>query len=123
VERIARREQLEFVLGRKRRLGDRDVELVIPDAERASGRSVVMVDDLISTGATLKLGALLLRQAGARSIDVLATHCLSSETDLAALHAAGIDNIRATDSVPGPVSTLPVADLLADEIRRRGWCL
>ncbi len=123
VERIAARKELEFVLGIKRRVGDRDVDLRILDAERANGRKVVLVDDLISTGATLKKAARLLHQAGASEIAVLATHCLASDSDLAALREAGIVNIRATDSVAGPVGTLPVAGLLADEIRRNGWCL
>ena len=123
VERIAARQDLEFVLGRKRRVGDRDVELAIPDVDRARGRKAVMVDDLISTGATLKAAARLLIDAGAARVEVLATHCLAGGADLAQLRAAGISGIRATDSVASPVGTLPVARLLADEVRRRGWCL
>ena len=122
VERIAGREGLEFVLGQKRRVGDREVELSIRDAERAHGHKAILVDDLISTGATLKTAARLLREAGAESVDVLATHCLASEADLAELRAAGVETIRATDSVVGPAGTLPIAVLLADAIRRQGWC-
>jgi ribose-phosphate pyrophosphokinase len=123
VERIAGREGLEFVLGRKRRVGDRKVELSIRDAERAHGHKAILVDDLISTGSTLKIAARLLHEAGAKSVDVLATHCLASEADLAELRAAGIETIRATDSVVGPPGTLPIASLLAHGIRRHGWCL
>jgi ribose-phosphate pyrophosphokinase len=121
VERIAKRLGLEFVLGRKRRHGDRDVQLEIPDAERAAGRWVVLVDDLISSGATLAAAASLLREAGAEKIDALATHCLADEADLEQLRRAGIASIRATDSIPGPVATLPVASFLAEEIRRHDW--
>ena len=123
VERIARREGLEFILGRKRRIGDREVELTIPDVERAHGRVAVLVDDLISTGETLKIAARLLIDAGASKVEVLATHCLAGEADLKQLQAAGIASIRATDSVESPVGTLPCATLLATEIRRLGWCL
>jgi ribose-phosphate pyrophosphokinase len=123
VERIAERKGLEFVLGRKLRVGDREVRLDISDAERARGRKAIVVDDLISTGATLKVAARLLLQAGASSVEVLATHCLASEADLEALRAAGVDRIRATDSVPGAVGILPIAAVLADAIRRQGWCL
>lgn len=122
VERIADRLGLEFVLGRKRRGGDRDVEIEIPDAERAEGRSVVIVDDLISSGGTLLAAARQLRAAGAQDIRALATHCLASQSDLDRLREAGISSVRATDSVTGPVGSLPVADLLAQEIRQRGWC-
>jgi ribose-phosphate pyrophosphokinase len=121
VERIADRVELEFVLGRKRRGGDRHVEIEIPDAERANGRSVVIVDDLISSGGTLLAVAHQLRSAGAQEIKALATHCLATEAELDQLREAGISSVRATDSVPGPVGSLPIADLLAQEIRRRRW--
>jgi ribose-phosphate pyrophosphokinase len=122
VERIARPLNLEFVVGRKRRDGDRKVTLAIPDAGRALGRRVILVDDLISSGATLKVAAGLLLKAGAQSVEVLATHCLAGDTDLTELRRAGLSRILATDSVAGPVGQLPIAELLASEIRRRGWC-
>lgn len=122
VERIARRKGLEFILGRKTRIGDREVKLSIPDVERAQGRAVVLVDDLISTGATLRVAARLLREAGALSVEVLATHCLAGEDDLAQMRGAGIGSVRASDTVPSPVGTLATAGLLAEEVRRHGWC-
>ena len=122
VEAVAGPAGLEFLLGEKRRNGDRDVELDIPHAGRAAGRDVVLVDDLISSGATLKAAVRLLRGAGARSIGVLATHCLASEPDIAQLRAEGISTIRATDTTAGSVAVIPTAGVLAQEIRRRGWC-
>lgn len=121
VERISARLGLEFILGRKRRNGDRDVQLELPDAERASGRRVVLVDDLVSSGATLAAAARLLDAAGAERIEAMATHCLADEADLEELRRAGIASIRATESVPGPVATVPIAGLLANEIRRLAW--
>ncbi|HEY7806828.1 MAG TPA: ribose-phosphate diphosphokinase [Croceibacterium sp.] len=122
VERIARPLDLEFVVGRKQRTGDRQVSVALPDAERALDRRVILVDDLISSGVTLASAARLLRKAGARSVEALATHCLTGKADLAALRRAGVSRVLATDSVASAVGTLPVADLLADEIRRRRWC-
>lgn len=123
VERIATRLSLEFILGRKRRNGDRDVQLEIPDAERAHGRRVVLVDDLISSGSTLAAAARLLRTAAAGKIEAIATHCLADKSDLEKLRRAGIASVRASDSVPGPVGILPIAPFLAEEIRRLGWDL
>jgi ribose-phosphate pyrophosphokinase len=122
VERIARPLNLEFVVGRKRRDGDRKVTLSIPDAERALARRVILVDDLISSGATLKVAARLLLEAGAKSVEALATHCLAGDADLAELRRVGVSRIVATDSVAGPFSQLPIAELLTNEILRRGWC-
>jgi ribose-phosphate pyrophosphokinase len=122
VEAIAGPMQLEVLLGVKRRIGDRHVELDIPGAERAAGRRAVLVDDVISSGTTLQAAARLLRQAGAWSIKALATHCLASEEDLRRLGEAGIGSIRSTDSVQSDCGDIPVAPLLAQEMRRREWC-
>lgn len=113
VEAIAAPHRLEVLIGAKQRHGDRDVAVTIPGIERAAGRSVVLVDDVISSGMTLVASAQLLQQAGARRIEVLATHCLASAADIARMHGAGIERIRATDSVPGPLGCLPLAELLA----------
>lgn len=122
LEAIAGPRQFEVLLGEKRRIGDRQVELHIPGVQRAAGRRVVLVDDVISSGTTLQAAARLLRQAGAQSIEALATHCLASEEDLRRLHEAGITSIRSTDSVESECGDIPVASILAQEIRRRGWC-
>ena len=121
VEAIARPRGLEFLLGSKQRLGDRDVKLAINGIERAAGRSVVLVDDLVSSGVTMKAAAGLLREAGAVRIEALATHCLTGALDLAELGRAGISSLHATETVSGPAGSIPVAGLLAQEIARRGW--
>lgn len=121
VEAIARPRGLEFLLGSKRRLGDCEVDLTIDGIERAAGRAVVLVDDLVSSGGTLKASARLLRGAGAARIEALATHCLAPQEDLDEIRSAGIASLRATDTVAGPAGSLPIAGLLAAELRQRGW--
>jgi ribose-phosphate pyrophosphokinase len=121
VEAIAGPRRLEFLLGRKQRLGDREVDLAIDGVERAAGRSVVLVDDLVSSGETLKAAAKLLHEAGAVRIEALATHCLAGAGDLADLERAGVSWLRATDTVPSPSGSIPIAGLLAQGIVRRGW--
>ena len=122
VEAIARSAGLPFLVGEKRRWSDRVVELAIPHSRTAGGRHVVLIDDLISTGTTLKAAARLLRDAGARSVSVMATHCMASEADLQALRDAGVASVRSTQTVTGPTATIEIASVLAEEIRRRGWC-
>jgi ribose-phosphate pyrophosphokinase len=109
------------LVGEKRRNGDRDVAVTIAGIERTAGRKVVLVDDVISSGMTLVSAAEQLVQAGAAGIEALATHCLASPPDIARMHAAGIARIRATDTVPGPLATLPLANLLADALRAQAW--
>ena len=121
VEAIAARTGNAVMIGEKRRLGDRRVELSLPGIDHVAGRQAVLVDDVISSGTTIVTAAELLRSAGAASMEVLATHCLAAPDDLARIEAAGVARIRSSESVPGPTAELPVAALLAEALRAQGW--
>ncbi|MEM1315167.1 MAG: ribose-phosphate diphosphokinase, partial [Pseudomonadota bacterium] len=120
VEQIARPKGLDFVIASKIRRGDRDVQVDLPEAAVAKGRRVVIVDDVISSGATMMALAGLLARAGATRVEAVATHDLSTPQTREALRAAGISRVQATDSVPrldadGPMISL--APLLAEAIQ------
>lgn len=117
VEEVAAPLGLQVLVGEKRRLGDRDVDLSIANIETVVGRPVILVDDLISSGTTLLRCAALARAAGARRIEVLATHCLAGEADLQALLAGGIARVRSTDTVPGPTAAVSMVPAIADALR------
>ncbi len=121
VEAIAEPLGLSVIVGAKRRGGDREVEIAFERADEVAGRGVVLIDDVISSGATLEQAARLLRKAGATGVEALATHCLASAAEIDLLKQAGIDRIRSTDSVAGPTATITLVELLADEIRKRDW--
>jgi ribose-phosphate pyrophosphokinase len=121
VEAIARPLGLDVLIGDKHRNGDRDVAIRFPDIGRAAGRSVVLVDDVISSGRTIAEAARQLTQAGAARTEALASHCLASTRELERLRAESVACVRATDTVPGPAAVIPTASLIAAEIRRQCW--
>jgi ribose-phosphate pyrophosphokinase len=123
VESVAAPLGLAVLVGSKRRLGDRQVELAIDGVDRVRGRHVVLVDDVISSGATLLRCAALLHAAGAASIEACATHCLAGPADLRALAAGGIARIRATDTVAGPTACIAIAPALAASFAKHGGLL
>jgi ribose-phosphate pyrophosphokinase len=118
VEAVAAPLGLDVMIGEKVRHGDRNVELAFTDISRIAGLPVMLVDDLISSGSTLRACAIQLRVAGATAVAAVATHCLASEADLAALAASGIAPVLATDTVPGPVAAISIATALAEAIRQ-----
>lgn len=121
VEAIGQACGLPVLVGTKQRHGDRAVTVSFDQPDVVHGCRVVLVDDVIASGTTLVRAAQALLAAGAASVEVLATHCLASADDLGRMTGAGIARIRATDSVAGPVATIPLAGLLARAIRQAGW--
>lgn len=65
------------------------------------GKRVLMVDDMIDTGRTIASAALQLKQQGARSISVVATHAVFSPPSRAILAAAPIGKIVVSDTLAG----------------------
>lgn len=121
VSAIAEAAGLQFVIGEKQRHGDRAVSMRFDGIRNYTGRNFALVDDLVSSGETLAQAARHLHEAGAATVDALATHCLALQDDLARLHAAGITSVRATDTVAGPCATIAIAGLLAETITAHGW--
>lgn len=116
VAEAGRHHGLDHAVCRKRRLGDREVRVDLPEAD-FSGRAVVLMDDVASTGRTLIEAAVACFAAGAATVDVAVTHALFVGDALAALRAAGVRHVWSTDSVPHPTSVVSVAALLADAVR------
>ena len=122
---IARLLESPLAIIDKRRPRDDDVEVlnVIGDVQDST---CVVVDDLISTASTLAGAAHALKEGGARSVDVLATHGVLSAGSLDRLTEAFVDEVVVTDTIPlssdaarnDKVSQVSVAPLIAEAIVR-----
>jgi len=117
VERIAAPLAMPALIGTKTRDGDRKVRIDIPDIGQVGGRVGYVVDDVVSSGATLATCAERLIEAGARRVEVVVVHALCSPDDLAMMRSAGIARLRSTDSVIHPTNAVSLAPLLADTLK------
>lgn len=113
VRRIAERLGGEPLVFAKQRQGDRSVRLSAPDLSPVRGRRAVLVDDIVSSGATLIAGVEQLKAAGAAYIEVGVVHALFGPDVAEALKGAGAARIVSTDSVAHPTNAAPLAGLLA----------
>ena len=111
----ARQHRMDHGVCHKVRHGDRQVEIQLPEI-KVAGRSVVLFDDIASSGHTLAQAAQLLLRAGARSVDVAVTHALFSGDALAVVRAAGVGRIWSTDAVPHKSNCVSIAPLLAQAL-------
>lgn len=100
----------------KTRLGDRSVRLGADNLAPVRGRAAVLVDDVSSSGATLRQAVRCLLAVGARSVDVAVTHSLLRPADERRLHSAGARRILCTDSCR-PDGAVRLAGLLASTLR------
>jgi len=115
---LAARLHLTPAVARKTRRGDRSVEITFADAKMFAGRSVLLVDDIVSSGGTLMTCARALAAAGATRIDAVVTHALFPPELVGKLFAAGIRSVQSTNSVPHPTNAIALDRVLADALQR-----
>ena len=82
-----------------------------------SGRTVIIFDDIISTGGTIVAATELLKKQGAARVYAACTHPLLVHDALKRIMASGCDGVIGTDSVPSSVSVVSIAGLLARALR------
>ncbi|MBV8356688.1 MAG: ribose-phosphate pyrophosphokinase [Deltaproteobacteria bacterium] len=90
-----------------------------------AGRAPVIIDDMISTGGTIRAAAEALISAGCLpEITVVASHMLLAGPALSSLSALPLKRIVATDSLPSakhnqlPIQMVSLAPMLAETITR-----
>ena len=117
-----------------------DAELAIIDKRRprpneskvmniigeVSGKSCVLIDDMVDTAGTLCLAAQALKDEGAERVVAYITHAVLSGGAVERIATSALDELVVTDTIPlgeaarqcGRIRQLSVAALLAETIRR-----
>ncbi len=79
-----------------------------------SGRDAILVDDMISSGGSIAKAADVLKKAGADRVYAMCAHALLIGDADSKIHASGVQEIVATNSIPGKYATVDLSKLLAD---------
>ncbi len=101
----------------KTRLSGTEVSIA-PKEVKVSGRDVVIFDDMIATGGTMATAITLLRQQGANRVYLAAVHPVLTGSAVLKLFRSGVEAVLATDTLDKGVSTVSVAPLIAEAVRR-----
>ena len=121
-----------------KRLDDADLAIIDKRRPRAnvatvmniigdvSGKTCVLVDDIVDTAGTLCAAAAALKAQGATKVVAYCTHPVLSGPAISNLSKSELDELVVTDTIPlseaarncGKIRQLSVAELLAETIRR-----
>lgn len=112
-------------LDKRRSAGVVSGELLVGEV---AGATVIVIDDLISTGGTMRRAAETCRAGGAAEVIAVAAHGLFTGDAAAALATPALARVLVTDTVPpfrlppallgARVEIVPAAPLFAEAIRR-----
>lgn len=90
------------------------------------GKEAIILDDMVTTGATLTTAAEVLMQHGAKSVHACVTHPVMSRNAVSAVKSSLVQSLAVTDTIPlspeaaalEKIRVLSVAPLLGEAIRR-----
>ncbi|TWO72704.1 ribose-phosphate diphosphokinase [Caenimonas sedimenti] len=101
----------------KTRSGDREVRVAFAPDNDWTGRTPVLLDDVVSTGGTMVAAVRAIAAAGLGPPVCVATHALLDDEALDALRDAGATRFVSCDSVPHSSNAIALGPLLADAVR------
>lgn len=116
VAEVARLAARPYEVLRKRRLGDRQVEVSLPDRAGFRQGTPVILDDIASSGHTLIRTLEQLGKTGAKPATCVVIHAVFADGAEEAIRRAGAARIVSTDTIPHPTNEIGVAGLLASAV-------
>lgn len=117
VSEVAAQAAAPFVVLKKTRLGDRAVQIEVPDLTRWSAHAPVLIDDIVSTARTM-IEALRAWPRGVTRPICLGIHAVFAAGAEAELAAELPRAIVTTNTIPHPTNGIDVIPLLAGGVRR-----
>lgn len=101
----------------KRRLGDRQVEISVPNAAQYGDRTPVLIDDIISSARTMAVAVRQVRQVFGVAPLCVGVHAVFAPDALAALQQAGALRVVTCNTLPHETNDIDVFGSVAEAIR------
>ena len=105
------------VILEKRRRGDRDVSISVPDVDRWRDHTPVLVDDIISTARTMIETVSHLRRIGLAAPVCVGVHAVFADRAYDELRDAGAGRVISCNTIPHASNTIDVVPLLASGVK------
>ena len=102
----------------KKRLSGTEV-VIKPAKADVKGKSILIVDDMISTGGTIRTATTQLKAAGAKSVTVACTHGVYVNNALEKLKESDIDELLSCNTLITETSKISVAGMVAEALKEK----
>jgi len=106
-----------FIIGRKNRYGDRNVEINLPDVSKYQHHTAVIIDDVIASGQTVLCCIDELQKQGLKQIKCAAVHGIFADNSDQALLATGLSALVTTNTIVHDSNHIDIAYLLVEPIK------
>ncbi|MDV6235577.1 ribose-phosphate pyrophosphokinase [Leptospira ellisii] len=116
VAEVARLCGSPFIVLEKNRKGDREVEISAPAVETLSGRTPVLIDDIVSSGRTLIETVKRLREAALPSPICLCVHGIFADDSYRDLLEAGVRSVVTSNTIGHPSNGIDVSRLITENL-------
>jgi ribose-phosphate pyrophosphokinase len=80
-------------------------------------KTVVIIDDIISTGGTIVNAINILKEQGAVAVDVICVHPVLVNDAVIKIYSAGAHSVQGTNTLKSDVSDISVAKTIADHLK------
>jgi ribose-phosphate pyrophosphokinase len=108
-----------YVILGKRRRGDRSVALSLPSMTAVRRLQPVLVDDIVSSGATMLAAARMLQEAGLARPVIVAVHAVMAEGAAESFDRAGGLELVTCDTVDHPTNRIDLTSAIRKAVAHR----
>tara|TARA_R110002049_G_scaffold125135_2_gene280768 strand:- start:5169 stop:6062 length:894 start_codon:yes stop_codon:yes gene_type:complete len=116
VSDVAKKAGAPFIVLKKVRHGDRDVEVSVPDIDKYKESTPVLVDDIISTARTMIETTDHLKNAGMKPPICMGIHAVFSGNAYQDLWDADVKDIITCNTIPHQSNGIDLSDIIAKEV-------
>jgi len=105
-----------IALEKKRDRKTGKVEIMTKNMEGVTGRDLILVDDMISTGGSIIKATQFLKKQKCKKVYVACTHALLLNNAEKKIKKSGVTSIISTNTIPGKTSLVDVSSTIAKAI-------
>ena len=99
-------------------------ELTINSKEiELENKTVIILDDMISTGGTIIKTSELLSKLGVNEIIAICTHAILLDDSQKRIEKSGVNRIIATNSIPNNITNIDITSIIVNEIKKSKWLI